>query len=93
MVEVQGAQGCLHLAHHAERYGEDPRRWWQEFARANNVGNAGGVYRGMTTLAESYKLFGEFDQFNLGASAGIKKMPRRVLGVVDSCSAGSGAPS
>ncbi|CAK0880383.1 unnamed protein product [Prorocentrum cordatum] len=43
-IEVQGPPGALHLARHVERYGGDPRRWWQEFARSNNIGKIDGVF-------------------------------------------------
>ncbi|CAK0835808.1 unnamed protein product [Prorocentrum cordatum] len=91
--EVQGPPGALHLARHVEQYGGDPRRWWQEFSRSNSIFKTDRVYHGMITLTESFKLFGECDQLNLGASAGIEKMVRRMLGVIDAYSMGGGAPS
>ena len=47
----------------------------------------------MTTLSESYKLFGGYDQYNLRDSVGIEKIARRTLRVIDAYSDGTGAPS
>ncbi|CAK0889616.1 unnamed protein product, partial [Prorocentrum cordatum] len=92
-VQVQGPPGALHLARHMARRGGDPRRWWQEFARGNGISKSDRVHRKMISLTESYNLFGEYDQLNLGASAGIDKIARGMLGVIDAYSAGGGVPS
>ncbi|CAK0855840.1 unnamed protein product, partial [Prorocentrum cordatum] len=92
-VEVQGPPGTLHLARFIERYGGGPRRWWQGFARDHGISKTDRVYHEMTNLTESLKLFGEYDQLNLGASAGIEKLTRRIGGVIDACATGGGVPS
>ncbi|CAK0855470.1 unnamed protein product, partial [Prorocentrum cordatum] len=92
-VEVQGPPGTLHLARFIERYGGDPRRWWQGFARDHSISKTDRVYHEMTNLTESPKLFGEYDQLNLGASAGIEKLTRRICGVIDAYATGGGVPS
>ncbi|CAK0819989.1 unnamed protein product, partial [Prorocentrum cordatum] len=92
-VEVQGPPGTLHLARFIERYGGGPRRWWQGFARDHGISKTDRVYHEMTNLTESLKLFGEYDQLNLGASAGIEKLTRRICGVIDAYATGGGVPS
>jgi len=80
---LEGASTALHMCKGMERMGGCPRLWLDRWSREKRLEPTDRVMHEMRVLTEALRLFGTYDQVNLGALAGVEALCRRIALIVD----------
>ena len=75
-----GTQIALHSCHRfLEQW--DPYSWFLEFCREKKISKKDRCWHEMKTLVTAVKQAGEYDQWNLGSSAALETILRRIASI------------
>jgi hypothetical protein len=81
--ELEEHPQALHVAKMMLRTGGSPRGWLREWSREKGILKPSHVHHELTSLVDAFEYAGCVDQLNIGASACIECLVRRVLAIVE----------